>query len=136
MKRSLRRRSIALTCDLDFSGVNINMGSEGFKGVFNGLGHTLANLTTTGNGIIGKVSGGTIMNLKIDNMSITSNGEKVGFVSECLGGDFYNIAFTNVNIAGAASRMAVLIGHVGDTSGVGSDLTISQVSIVMIKSIK
>ncbi len=120
----------ALTCDLDFSGVNINMGSEGFKGVFNGLGHTLANLTTTGNGIIGKVSGGTIMNLKIDNMSITSNGEKVGFVSECLGGDFYNIAFTNVNIAGAASRMAVLIGHVGDTSGVGSDLTISQVSIV------
>lgn len=120
----------ALTKDLDFAGVTMGMGSEGFQGVFNGLGHTLSNITTTENGVFGKVSGGTIMNLKVDKMSITSSAEKVGFVSECSGGDFYNIAFTNVNMSGSAARMAVLIGHVGDTGGTGSDLTISQVSIV------
>lgn len=120
----------ALTNNLDFSGITMGMGSEGFKGVFNGLGHTLLNIKTTENGVFGKVSGGTIMNLKVDNMSIESSAEKVGFISECSGGDFYNIAFTNVKISGAAARMAVLIGHVGDTGGTGSDLTISQVSIV------
>lgn len=120
----------ALTKDLDFNGVSFSAGSEGFSGVFNGLGHTLSNMSTTGLSIIGKVNGGTIMNLKIHNLSITSKGEKVGFISECSGGDFYNIAFTNVNISGTASRVGVLIGHVGDNTRTGSDIKISQVSIV------
>ncbi len=120
----------ALTCDLDFKGVAFNAGTDGFTGVFNGLGHTLKNLSSSKQGFFPKVAGGTIMNLKVDNMSITASGEKIGFVSECSGGDFYNIAFTNVNISGGGARVAVLIGHVGDTGRSGGDLSISQVSIV------
>lgn len=125
----------ALTSDLDFTGVSFTIGTDSFTGVFNGLGHKLSNITCKNvtkkkSGVFGSVAGGTIMNVKIDNFSITAGEEKVGFIAECSGGDFYNIAFTNVSISDAAARVAVLIGHVGDTDRNGSDIKISQVSIV------
>ncbi len=120
----------ALTKDLNFSGKKFTSSSNGFEGVFNGCGHTLSNMSTTNLGFFYKVTGGTIMNVKIDNMSINGSADKVGLVSECSGGDFYNIAFTNVNINSSNARVAALIGHVGDKSHSGGDITISQVSIV------
>ena len=121
----------ALTKDLTFSADSFNSrGTSAFRGVFNGLGHTLTNMTTTKQGIFHKVNGGTIMNVKIDNLSINSGTDKTGFVVECLGGDFYNIAFTNLNVTGGAKRVAGLIGQVGDSKSEGCDLTISQISIV------
>lgn len=119
----------ALTQDLDFTGVSFDSG-EGFIGLFNGFGHTLSNMTSSSKGIFGKVDGGTIMNVKVDNLSITASSDKAGFVIESSGGDFYNIAFTNANVVSSNARVAVLIGHVGDNNKTGSDLTISQISIV------
>ena len=126
------RTIYALTENLDFSGVSFSAGSKTFSGVFNGLGHTISNLSTTGKGIFYKINGGTIMNVKFDNLSINYSGadNKVGFVIECLGGDFYNIAFTNYSVSSSVQRVGGLIGHVGDSKGEGCDLTISQVSIV------
>ena len=118
----------ALTKDLDCTGASFS-GTGTFTGVFNGMGHKLSNLSTS-QGIFYKVNGGTIMNLKVDNMSINASKDKVGFAIEVLGGDFYNIAFTNVNISASSARVAALIGHVGDSDGKGCDLTISQISIV------
>ena len=122
----------ALTKDLDFTGVSFKLGSKSFTGVFNGLGHKISNLSTTGKGIFYKVSGGTIMNVKFDNLTIkyTGSDNKVGFVVESAGGDFYNIAFTNLSVSASVQRVAGLIGHVGDSSGTGCDLLISQISIV------
>ena len=119
----------ALTKDLDFAGKTVASSKTGFAGVFNGLGHKLSNLSAV-QGIFSKVDGGTIMNVKIDGLTLNATADKAGFVAETSGGDFYNIAFTNVNITSSNSRLAVLIGHVGASNGVASALTISQVSIV------
>ena len=121
----------ALTKDIDCTGQTFS-GTGTFKGVFNGLGHKLYNLSST-QSIFHKINGGTIMNLKVENMSIVGNDKtttKVGFVGECLGGDFYNIAFKNVNVSASVQRVSVLIGHLGDSKNEGCDLLISQVSIV------
>lgn len=120
------RTIYALTADLDFTGVNYAIGSESFRGVLNGFGHTVANLTVN-KGVFNKVAGGTIMNVKFDKFTLNTSAEKAGLVVESSGGYFYNIAYTNVNITGGGKRVAALIGHVG---GKGSELHISQVSIV------
>ena len=119
----------ALTKDLNFAGVTFSSSKTGFTGVFNGLGHTLSNLSAV-QGIFSMVEGGTIMNVKIDGLTLNATADKAGFVSETTGGDFYNIAFTNVSIKSSYARLAVLIGHVGDSNRRGGDLTISQISIV------
>ena len=117
----------ALTKDLDFTGVTFT-GMGTFTGLFNGLGHTLSNLSDS-QFIFYKIDGATIMNVKIDGLTINTTAEKSGFVSECYGGDFYNIAFTNVSISSTQQRVGGLIGLVGNKKG-SADLTISQVSIV------
>ena len=128
-KETPSRTIYALTKNLSFSSKFSPDGSDGFEGVLNGLGHTISNLSSTQH-IFAKVSGGTIMNLKVDNLTITTNNadtQKVGFVGECAGGDFYNLAFTNVSVSAQNQRVGGLIGLVGKAVG---DLTISQVSIV------
>ena len=128
------RTIYALSGDLDFRSASFSSrGTSTFRGVFNGLGHTLSNMSATNQGIFYKINGGTIMNVKIDNLSI-GNGSgttnKAGFITECLGGDFYNIAFTNYNISFKSQRIGGLIGHLGDSKNEGCDLLISQVSII------
>lgn len=133
----------ALTADLDFTGVTFAREANNFSGLFNGLGHKISNLTIDRGdaaekniGVFYKVAGGTIMNTKFDKVTIKSAKglEKLGFVSECTGGYFYNLAFTELNIdAPTAARVGGLIGHVGGTTdGLGAvyPLFISQVSIV------
>ena len=119
----------ALTKNLDLKGVQFIAGTEAFTGVFNGCGRTLSNISAD-KGVFNKINGGTLMNVKINNFSLTAGTDKAGLVTETNGGDFYNIAFTNVDVRSTNARVAALIGHVGDTNGSGSDLTISQVSIV------
>ena len=118
----------ALTKDISMSNTTFS-GSKAFEGVFNGFGHKITNLSTS-QYVFYKVKGGTIMNLKVDGMTIKSSTNKSGFVSECSGGDFYNIAFTNASVNNTSDRAAVLIGQVGDSNAEGGDLTISQVSVV------
>lgn len=123
-----------LTQDLDFTEYTYEMQMSSFCGVFNGLGHTISNLSTTSAGVFYKVTNGTIMNVKFVNLTInnTSASSKIGLVTESTGGYFYNIAISNVNVTGTA-RVAALIGHVGGSSGGGTatyPLYISQVSII------
>ena len=118
-----------ITKDLDFKGVSFSAKTSSFSGVLNGFGHTISNLTAN-QGVFHKVAGGTIMNLKVDNLTINASEDKSGFVKETTGGDFYNLAFTNLKLTSGKARAAGLIGHVGDSNRNGSDLTISQVSIV------
>ncbi|MDE6001077.1 MAG: hypothetical protein K2G96_01980, partial [Clostridia bacterium] len=120
-----------LTDDLDFSGVGYNAKSEGFAGLLNGMGHTIKNLTISKStsdknvGIFGRVNGGTIENIKFDNINITA-GEVVGIVARSYGGYYYNIAITNISLKGT-QRVAALIGHVYE----GAVPTyVSQVSVV------
>lgn len=112
-----------LTCDLDFTDVEFNRSANAFRGLLNGMGHTVKNIsiTSTGGNNVGvfyKVGGGTIENIKFENVSITAKGQKVGLVTECDGGYFYNIAIKNINIEVAGGqRIGALIGQAnkGDT---------------------
>lgn len=124
-----------LTNDLDFSGVNYKLGKKPFVGLFNGMGHTISGITLTGSGqedcvgVFYKVSGGTIENVKFNNIKVDGGigdkNNKVGIVGECTGGNFYNIALTDINIK-AGQRAGGLIGAVG----AGTQVYIEQVSLI------
>ncbi|MDE7439736.1 MAG: right-handed parallel beta-helix repeat-containing protein [Clostridia bacterium] len=108
----------SLTTDLDFSGKSWTIGDTAFEGLFNGMGHTISNLTINGaagaknTGIFFRVKGGTVMNVKFNNISISSTGERTGIVTECEGGYFYNIAMNNVDIQSSAPRVGGLIAQI------------------------
>ena len=78
----------------------------------------------SGNGIFYKVQGGTIENVKFDNIKITNSTTKTGIVSQSYGGYYHNIAITNLLVS-ALERTGGLIGQVYEGS-----TYISQVSIV------
>ena len=106
-----------LTKDLDFSSTTWVMGGTAFRGLFNGMGHTISNITVSSvskqnTGIFYKVDGGTIMNVKFDNISISATDTKTGIVTECTGGYFYNIQITDIKINSTAARVGSLIGQV------------------------
>lgn len=135
-----------LTTDLNFEGVSYKVGTSAFKGLLNGNGHTVSNLNVTDTsgkdniGIFYKVSGGTVMNVKFDNIDIDGRARKdgnllndgktirnkVGIVAECNGGFFYNIAVTNVNVNTDGQRVGGLIGVIAG----GTPVYIEQVSVV------
>ena len=101
-----------------------------FKGVLNGMGHTVSglNITVEGNqnelgGMFYKVAGGTIENIKFKDIYIKGN-EKTGIVATTEGGYFYNISMENVNVVGTV-RVGGLIGQA--TTG---ELHIDHVSLV------
>jgi len=110
----------SLTQDLNFKGVNWGTpGKTAFTGLFNGNGHTISNVTITRgtsgeNGtasLFYKVEGGTIKNVRFDNVSITGGSQQTGIVGTCYGGYFYNIALTNVTVNGT-TRVGGLVGHI------------------------
>ena len=86
-----------LTADLDLSGEanwlpigNLkSYESQSFDGVFDGDGHTISNLTTTGDGVanhcvaglFGSVLNGTIKNLTVKNVNISSSHYAAGIVA-------------------------------------------------------
>ena len=119
-----------LTKDLDFTGVTYNAKRAAFTGVLNGLGHTVSNVTLEGTktdtGLFYRVAGGTIMNIKFNNIRITSNSSRTGIVASAYGGYFHNIAITNLSIQ-AAERTGGLIGQVFDGQ---TALEITRVSLI------
>ena len=118
----------ALDGDIDFTGFEWTA-SGTFKGLLNGKGHTIKNLTVNGGklkAVFNKVSGGTIMNIKFNEIDITSGEQKVGLIGEVDGGYFYNIAMTNVRVTGSAQRVGGLIGQVQE----GTPTHIDQISLI------
>lgn len=124
--------------DLDFTSKTWSkmQGTEAaFKGLFNGNGKTISHITlqVTDAGtkqhqatIFRGVDGGTIMNVKFEEITLESNYRSVALVGQCNGGYFYNIAMKNIALKGS-QRVAGLIGNLNETPVV--PVSIEQVSI-------
>ena len=103
-----------LSQDLDFEGFNwpiLNKANvDSFNQLFNGNNHTISNVTIEGAAdgektltlnLFYKISYGTLMNFKFDNISITSTdnestnyGKQVGVVGDLQNGYLHNIRIT------------------------------------------
>ena len=117
----------SLTKDLAFTAEDNKLwatrGKASFTGLFNGNGHTISNVNIVKSNnddggaasIFYKVEGGTIKNVKFDNITIKGGKQQTGIVATCYGGYFYNIALTNLTIDGV-TRVGGLIGHVFEAS--------------------
>ena len=126
----------SLTADLDFTGFtefNTKKNTEGsLKGLFNGNGHTISNVTihnTTDKqcNIWYKISGGTIENVNFNNLVITDETgavKQIAIVGQMSGGYIHNVKINNLTAYGK-ERVAALVGQV--TGGVNY---ITQVSLV------
>lgn len=113
-----------LTKCLDLSQVKDWKSAGSFSGVLNGMGHTVSNLTVVateaaGASIFSKVEGGSIMNIKFDNITLDGKNhvdsskpfKQVGIVARSYGGYFYNIQITNIDARGGQS-VGGLIGQI------------------------
>lgn len=120
-----------LTSDLDFTGVKWSSGTNPFTGYLNGAGHTVQNVTISQavdkTGMFSKVAGGTIANIKFENISISNSDKKqTGIVAVTEGGYFHNISIKNIKVQGG-ERTGGLIGQAFEGN---VNTEISQVSIV------
>lgn len=130
-KEEVSQTIYLLTQDIDFNGYTWKAGKSAFKGVLNGQGHTVKNLvrndkSSDDTGIFYDVVGGTIMNVKFDNIQLTGK-QRTGIVSSAHGGYFYNIAITNLLAYGNDQRTGGLIAHVYEGA---TPTEVSQVSII------
>ena len=104
-----------LTQDLNFNGVEWKRGTKPFTGFFNGNGHKIYNLTATldsntnGLGIFHSLKGGTIENIKFEEVEVNGAKQQTGIIGTMYGGYVHNISLTNVTIKGA-TRVG-FIGH-------------------------
>ena len=115
----------SLTKDLDFTGFNyvISGNPVDFTGLFRGNNHTISNVSIDETGktsnvknvnIFSKVSNGTIMDVKFDNINIigdTGVAKQVAIIGELQGGYVYNVHATRVNTAGKEA-IGGIIGQV------------------------
>lgn len=104
------------------------LSGEAFSGTFDGGGHTIYNLTikkkaddgASSLGLFSTVSGGTIRNLNLVNVNISSpeHGQNIGALSGWLGGDS---VVTNVTASGQVEGVSNVGGLVGRNSGTIKD---------------
>ena len=114
-----------LTKDLDFSDTTWDAKTSAFNGLLNGQGHTVSGIKNTAN-VFARVEGGTIMNIKFDNI-ILSGSQRTGIVARTAGGYFHNIAITNIMIKATSERTGGLIGQAFEGA---TPTEISQVSLI------
>ncbi len=121
----------ALTDDIDFEGETYSIKGDSFKGLLNGQGHTVKNVTVSGaknTALIKTVEGGTLMNIKFDNIKINAAGDEAGLVSTVKGGYFHNIAITKLLVNNTnGQRTGGLIAHVYEGA---TPTEVSQVSLI------
>lgn len=101
-----------ITADLDFKDVSYSP-IKNLNGLINGNGHTISNLTISGSSRVGLfqyLSGGTLMNVEFNEVSITATGQRAGIFGESDGGYVSNVLLKNVTVSGNG-RMGALIGH-------------------------
>ncbi len=120
--------------DLDFNGKACQSGTSKkvFRGLFNGLGHTISNvkvksLSDASACIWSSIEGGTIENVKFNELDFDCGGsnKQVGVIGKMTGGNVYNVHITNVKSYGK-ERVGGLIGQVFE----GTETNISHVSII------
>ncbi len=111
----LRNGCYKLTADIDMLGLEINDAfvSQAFLGVFDGDGHIIRNFSIVGGSGLGLFArnDGTITDLGIDSVNITSSGSTVGVLC---GTNYYGIVsecfVTNSNISGY-DNIGGMCGH-------------------------
>ncbi|MDE7300583.1 MAG: hypothetical protein K2N47_00280, partial [Clostridia bacterium] len=117
-----------LTADIDMS-AKTSWKASSFYGLLNGLGHTIKNFTIKGESdstasLISKLEGGTIENVKFENIDITNSKNKVGIIATTYGGFLHNIAMTDIHVKGAV-RVGALVGQ-----AMTGDLYVDQISLI------
>lgn len=123
-----------LTNDIDFTDFTWNASSntDAFKGLLNGDGHTVKNITIqsnskNNNNIIYRLSGGTVMNINFDNIKLlgsTDTSTRVAIIGQMLGGYVHNIKMTNITSTGYQS-VGGLVGQI-----TGRDNYVTQISLI------
>ena len=98
----------------------IGNGSTQFTGTYNGAGYTIDNLYidrlgTTYCGLFGFILGGSISNVGLTNVNITSGSNSGGLIGESFWGNI-----TNCNASGSVSGTDLVGGLVGDHRGGGT----------------
>lgn len=94
-----------LKADLNFQGVSDSgfcLGGTRLKGILNGAGHTIKNITVTkSNGFMNYLDG-QIINLNIDNFNLTYNSSYGGFIYQMQATSIIdNVHMTNVTVKGS-----------------------------------
>lgn len=120
--------------DIDFTNFTwtVSSSTESLKGLLNGDGHTISNLTITSdsekhNNIFYKLAGGTIMNIAFDHIKLlgdTAKSKNVAIVGQMTGGFLHNIKMTEITAVGFQT-VGGLVGQV-----CGKENYVSQVSLV------
>lgn len=117
-------KHITLANDLDLSTITSAYRSIGrsdqspFKGIFDGAGHTLRNLTIiygqeSNAGIFGYVGqGGIVKNFTVDHLTLTSAGQYAGgAIAQACGAEISNIKVTHANITHTNSWGGGIVGE-------------------------
>lgn len=126
-----------LKTDLDLSGETnwvkeITSQKKPFKGLLNGLGHTISGFTVDASGdkdenetgaMFYRLEGGTIENIKFENIHIKGK-QKTGIIATTYGGFLHNIQMRNVYVTGTV-RVGGLVGQAMD-----GDLYVDQISLI------
>lgn len=111
-------KNYRLTADLDLAGVDFpGIGSleRPFTGVFNGQGHTIANMTRRGTDNVGFVNvlrGGTVKDLRFENVTVEGQSNVGAVVG-------WSQADVGDNVASLVGSCAVRGGRVTGTANVG-----------------
>ena len=113
--------TVTLTENIDLNGVSLTRPADyaGFRGTFDGQGHTIQNFSINAS-LFGNLYG-TVKNLNVNNVHLTiSSAEPVGGICDICYGEIDNVstdAFTVTNTGGACSGIAGLVyGTVKNTS--------------------
>jgi len=125
-----------LTADLDFTGFTKDWttNTSGFAGLLNGCGHTVKNVEITneaankGSNMFYKLSNGTIMNIKFENITIlsTNSGDScTGLIGQMNGGYIHNVSLKNMKVGSNSASIGALVGQV-----TGQDNYITNVSLI------
>jgi hypothetical protein len=108
-----------LTSDIDFE--NASVTGTTLSTVINGNGHTIKNIavaSTEKSSLFASLNGGTLMNVKFENLSFKNTAEKqlAAIFAESNGGYIYNVQITNIDVY-ASARSAAVVGFCksGDT---------------------
>jgi hypothetical protein len=115
-----------LVADLDLSGFSswtpIGNGSANFSGIFNGNGHTIANLTITSSdeyqGLFGFTSGGIINDLRLDGVTVSGSNDVGGLVGCSENSSVISHCRVTGSVSGSESRIGGLVGYSGGNGSI------------------
>ena len=122
-----------LTADLAFTSADgWSVGKEGFKGVLDGLGHTISGIDVKNSSdkgmasIFYRLDGGSVMNIQFENITMEGT-QDVGIFGQAYSGYLANIRMKNIRATGV-QRIGGLVGHAYEQKG--APLIIDNVSLI------